>query len=64
MFMKLSDELQEVPRNSVFLANEMWPTDYGIESAIQEAKSSITKLGTDYSGMLRTSTNNRTFELS
>ncbi|XP_032788099.2 uncharacterized oxidoreductase ZK1290.5 [Daphnia magna] len=37
-----------VPRESVFLATKMWPTDYGTESAIQAAKLSLTKLDTDY----------------
>lgn len=52
--------LQEsgVPRESVFLATKMWPTDYGTESAIQAAKLSLTKLDTDYLGNLKTKRKN------
>lgn len=28
----------------------MWPTDYGFESGLQAAESSLNKLGTDYLG--------------
>ncbi|XP_046440736.1 uncharacterized oxidoreductase ZK1290.5-like [Daphnia pulex] len=37
-----------VQRESVFIATKMWPTDYGTESAIRAAKSSLTRLDTDY----------------
>lgn len=44
--------LQEsrVPREEVFLATKMWPTDYGLESGMEAAKSSLRKLDTDYLG--------------
>ncbi len=39
-----------MPREEVFLATKMWPTDYGLESGMAAAKSSLRKLDTDYLG--------------
>ena len=52
MGLRIQYGLQEsrVPRESVFIATKMWPTDYGTESAIRAAKSSLTRLDTDYLG--------------
>lgn len=49
---EIESDLQEsgVRRESVFIATKMWPTDYGTESAIRAAKSSLTRLDTDYLG--------------
>ena len=43
-----------MPREDVFLATKMWPTDYGLESGIQAAKSSLAKLDTEYLGNMIT----------
>lgn len=37
-------------RQSVFLATKMWPTDYGLETGIRAAQSSLDRLDTDYLG--------------
>lgn len=39
-----------VPRDELFLATKMWPRDYGYETGLGAAKSSLAKLDTDYLG--------------
>lgn len=44
-----------MPRDELFLATKMWPRDYGHESGLAAAKSSLAKLDTDYLGKERRS---------